>query len=88
MALRTGNGVKPPIAHSDASAITSHRSISTVMFSSRRSPAMILSISSTPRVLPMRHGVHLPQDSMAQNSIAKRAMPSMSTVSSNTTMLP
>ena len=28
---------------------------------------------STPRVEPMRHGVHLPQDSMAQNSIAKRA---------------
>ena len=29
-ALRTGSGVKPPIAHSDASAITSHRSISMV----------------------------------------------------------
>ncbi len=29
-ALRTGSGVRPPIAHSEASAITSHRSCSTV----------------------------------------------------------
>jgi hypothetical protein len=26
-----------------------------------------------PRTEPIRHGVHLPQDSMEQNSIAKRA---------------
>ena len=31
------------------------------------------SITSTPRTEPMRQGVHLPQDSIAQNSIAKRA---------------
>ena len=41
--------------------------------SSRSMPATILSITSTPRVEPMRQGVHLPQDSMAQNSMAKRA---------------
>jgi hypothetical protein len=34
---------------------------------------MILSIVSVPRTEPMRPGVHLPQDSMAQNSSAKRA---------------
>jgi hypothetical protein len=43
---------------------------------------------STPRVEPMRQGVHLPQDSMAQNSMAKRACSSMSTLSSKTTMPP
>ena len=42
-------------------------------------PAMIRSITSTPRTEPMRHGVHLPQDSIAQNSMAKRAMRAMST---------
>ena len=31
-------------------------------------------MTSTPRVEPMRHGVHLPHDSLAQNSIANRAM--------------
>jgi hypothetical protein len=36
----------------------------------------------------MRHGVHLPHDSIAQNSIAKRAILAMSTVSSNTTKPP
>ena len=41
---------------------------------------------STPRVEPMRQGVHLPQLSMAQNSMAKRACFSMSAVSSNTVM--
>ena len=35
-----------------------------------------------------RHGVHLPQDSAAQNSMAKRAWAAMSTVSSKTTMPP
>ena len=47
---------------------------------------MIRSITSTPRIEPIRQGVHLPQLSAAQNSIAKRAMLAMSTVSSNTTM--
>ena len=44
------------------------------------------SIVSTPRVEPIRQGVHLPQLSTAQNSIAKRAMCAMSTLSSNTVM--
>ena len=35
---------------------------------------MIRSIVSTPRVEPTRHGVHLPHDSIEQNSIAKRAI--------------
>ncbi len=35
--------------------------------------AMMRSMISTPRVEPMRQGVHLPQDSIAQNSIANRA---------------
>ena len=39
-------------------------------------------------VVPTRQGVHLPHDSMAQNSMAKRACCAMSTVSSNTTMPP
>ena len=68
-----GQGVKPPIAHSEPSVMTSHRSTSTSRLASRSMPAMILSISSTPRVEPMRHGVHLPHDSIAQNSIANRA---------------
>ena len=50
--------------------------------------AMMSSMVSTPRVEPMRQGVHLPQDSMAQNSMAKRACCAMSTVSSNTTTPP
>ncbi len=33
--------------------------------------ARIRSITSTPRVAPIRHGVHLPQDSTAQNSMRK-----------------
>ena len=45
-------------------------------------------MTSTPRVDPMRHGVHLPHDSLAQNSIAKRAIAEQSTVSSNTTTPP
>ncbi len=49
---------------------------------------MMRSMVSTPRVEPIRHGVHLPQDSIAQNSIANRACFAMSTVSSNTTTPP
>ena len=40
---------------------------------------MILSTVSTPRVEPMRHGVHLPQLSTAQKARAKRAWRAMST---------
>ena len=54
----------------------------------RSRPAMILSIVSTPRVEPMRQGVHLPQLSFAQNSKAKRACLARSTLSLNTTMPP
>ena len=81
-------GVRPPIAHSDPSAISSQRSSSSARFASRSSPARILSITSTPRTEPMRQGVHLPHDSSAQNSMAKRAMRDMSTVSSKTTTPP
>ena len=49
---------------------------------------MIRSITSTPRTEPTRHGVHLPHDSSAQNSMANLACAAMSTVSSNTTMPP
>ena len=83
-----GYGVNPPSAHSEPNFIVSQRSSSTTMFSARSSPATIRSITSTPRVEPMRQGVHLPQDSMAQNSMAKRACFAMSTVSSKTTMPP
>src|SRR3546814_14834790 len=54
--------------------------------SSTPSPAMIRSIVSTPRVEPIRQGVHLPQLSTAQNSIANRAICAMSTLSSNRVM--
>ena len=43
---------------------------------------------STPRTAPIRQGVHLPHDSTAQNSKAKRAIRAMSTVSSKTTTPP
>ena len=70
----TGYGVMPPIAHSEPLTIVSHssRSSSTCCACccglSRES--WMRSITSTPRVEPMRHGVHLPHDSIAQNSIA------------------
>ena len=60
-ALSTGSGVSPPSAHSDPSVSVSQRSRSSAIFSGRSRPAMILSTVSTPRVEPMRHGVHLPQ---------------------------
>jgi hypothetical protein len=47
---------------------------------------MMRSMISTPRVDPIRQGVHLPQLSAAQNSMAKRAICAMSTLSSNTVM--
>ncbi|MNC99916.1 hypothetical protein D3C83_183630 [compost metagenome] len=66
----------PPSAHSEPASIVSHRSLSSAMLAaaSAVSPvaraAMTRSITSTPRVEPMRHGVHLPHDSIAQNSMA------------------
>jgi hypothetical protein len=50
--------------------------------------ASMRSMTSTPRVAPIRQGVHLPQLSIAQNSIANRAILAMSTVSSKTTRPP
>src|SRR3982074_2511181 len=58
------------------------------IFAGARRWARILWRLSTPRVEPIRQGVHLPQDSMAQNSIAKRACLDISTLSSNTTTPP
>ncbi len=78
-ALCTGSGVRPPSAQSEASVISVQRSSSTARFAARSCPATMRSITSTPRVEPMRQGVHLPQLSMAQNSIAKRACLAMST---------
>ncbi len=45
------------------------------MFASTSWPLRILSIVSTPRVEPMRQGVHLPQLSMAQNSMREARHP-------------
>src|SRR5208282_1079316 len=87
-ALITGYGVKPPSAHSDPNFKVLQRSSSSAVLAARFSLRMIRSITSMPRVEPTRHGVHLPQDSMAQNSMAKRACFAISTVSSNTTMPP
>ena len=59
------NGVSPPSAHSEPSVIVSHRSSSSTQVRvARPCPAMMRSITSTPRVEPMRQGVHLPQDSI------------------------
>ena len=81
-------GARPPRAQSEPSVITSQRSRNSWTFFWRSRPAMILSTVSTPRVDPIRHGVHLPQLSLAQNSIAKRAWRAMSTLSSKTTIPP
>ena len=61
----------PPRPHSEPCSIVSHSSLEQrqVPLALAR-PALIRSITSTPRVEPMRHGVHLPHDSCAQNSIA------------------
>jgi len=63
-------GVKPPKAHRDPNFIVWQRSFRISTFASRSCPAMMRSTVSTPRVEPMRQGVHLPHDSSAQNSIA------------------
>ena len=68
--------------------MVSQRSSSSTRFRLTSCPAMIRSIVSTPRVEPIRHGVHLPHDSMEQNSMANLAIRAMSTVSSKTTMPP
>jgi hypothetical protein len=59
-----------PIAHSEPWVSVSHKSRSSWMFCAGLCLATIRSITSTPRVEPMRQGVHLPHDSMAQNAIA------------------
>src|SRR5207302_7559606 len=69
-ALSTGSGVSPPIAHSEPWVMVSHRSRNSSRFAFGFSPARTRSITSTPRVEPIRHGVHFPHDSIAQNSIA------------------
>ena len=51
------------MAQSDPSVMVWHKSVSKAALYSRSWPATILSITSTPRVEPMRQGVHLPQDS-------------------------
>src|SRR5690606_6223309 len=86
--LKTGYGAMPPSAHSEPAIIVSQSSRSSVRFAVSLTPPRIRSMTSTPRTAPIRHGVHLPQDSIAQNSIAKRACWPMSTVSSNTTIPP
>src|SRR4051812_32049540 len=60
IALCTGTGVSPPIAHSEPSSMVWQRSSSSIRFCSRSTPATILSITSTPRTEPIRQGVHLP----------------------------
>src|SRR3569833_1329853 len=70
MALWTGNGVIPPSPHRAPTSMVSHKCSNSARFRSLSMPDMILSITSTPRVEPMRQGVHFPQDSTAQNSMA------------------
>jgi hypothetical protein len=64
----------PPIAQRLPETIVSHRLRSRMtcccFWLLPRSAATMLSMTSTPRVEPMRQGVHLPQDSIVQNSIA------------------
>ena len=70
-ALCTGNGVMPPRPHKRSVQHRLAQVFEQLQILVRGStPARMRSITSTPRVEPMRHGVHLPQDSMAQNSIA------------------
>ena len=57
-------------AHKLPSTMVPHRSRSNTACCTASRPPTIRSITSTPRVEPMRQGVHLPQDSSAQNSIA------------------
>lgn len=81
-------GVMPPIAHSEPASIVSHRSRSSVTCRSDVSPWRMRAIVSTPRVDPIRHGVHLPHDSIAQNFIAYSARSARFDVSSCSTMPP
>ena len=60
----------PPSPHREPCTIVSHSSSRSRTLRSPSSPARMRSITSTPRVEPIRQGVHLPQDSIAQNSIA------------------
>ena len=62
----------PPMAHRLPATIVSQRSRSSASCAPfcETGAATNRSTTSTPRVEPMRHGVHLPHDSSAQNSIA------------------
>src|SRR5690554_622681 len=67
----TGYGAMAPRAHNDPPSMVSQRSRSSSTCCSRLpGSAAIRSRVSTPRTEPIRQGVHFPQDSMAQNSIA------------------
>src|SRR5262249_1377053 len=68
-ALSTGKGISPPRPQSEPFNMTSHKSRNRWRFAFRFRFWIMRSITSTPRVDPMRHGVHFPQDSRAQNSI-------------------
>jgi len=80
----TGFGAVWPSPQSDVSAIIvpsrSSRSISAVSPSPR---VMRVSISSI-RLVPMRHGAHLPHDSCCTKSVKKRAISTMQVASSIT----
>ena len=76
------------MAHSDPLVMVVHRSSTSARLRSTSRPAITWSSVSLPRTAPMRQGVHLPHDSTAQNSNAKRAIRAMSTVSSKTTTPP
>src|SRR5262249_9151655 len=56
-ALMTGYGVKPPSAQSEPNFMVLQRSSTSARLSAVRSPSRILSMVSTPRVEPIRHGV-------------------------------
>ena len=60
--------MKPPRAQSEPDFIVLHRSV--ISGIALLSPRASRSSVSTPRTAPIRQGVHLPQDSMAQNSMA------------------
>src|SRR5690606_36308064 len=90
-ALITGIGVRPPMAHTDAASMVSHRSLRMMCCRSRSllsCAATMRSMVSMPRTEPMRQGVHLPQLSTEQNSMEKRAIFAMLTPVSNTTTPP
>jgi len=69
-ALMTGNGAMPPMPHSVPCRRISHSTASRASAAVPPRPAAMASSSSRPRTAPTRQGVHLPQFSCAQNSMA------------------